>query len=115
MSLFEKMAEDCILVEHRHTADGAGGFITEWIDGTAFKAAITRDTTIEARTAEKAGVTSVYTVTTTRLVLGYQDVFRRVSDGQVFCVTSDGNDKKTPSVASFQFSQVNAEKWELTS
>jgi translation elongation factor P/translation initiation factor 5A len=70
---------------------------------------------MEARAAEKQGVTSLYTVTTGKnAILQYHDVFRRLSDGKVFRVTSDGDDKQTPDRATFQFSQVTAEEWTLT-
>ena len=45
--------------------------------------------------------------------LEYHDVFRRLSDGKIFRVTSDGDDVQTPKSATFQFSRVTAEEWEL--
>jgi hypothetical protein len=83
--------------------------------GNSFMAAIVLSNSLEAKIAEAQGVTSLYTVTTEKnAVLSYHDVFRRKSDGQTFRVTSNGEDKQTPGVATFQFSQVSAEKWELT-
>jgi hypothetical protein len=72
------------------------------------------DSTLQARVAESEGMKAIYTVTTERAMpLDFHDVFRRVSDGQVFRVTSDGTDKQTPDRAGFQFSQVSAEEWGL--
>ena len=80
-----------------------------------FDAAITHDTTLQARVAESEGMKSTYTVTTEKnMVLDFHDVFRRMTDGQVFRVTSDGTDIVTPDRASFQFSQVSAEEWVLS-
>lgn len=115
MSLIDDWKEQCVIIEKKRVPDGEGGFITTWQDGTEFIAAITFNSSMEARRAEKEGVTSLYTVTTDKnAMLQYHDVFRRKKDGKVFRVTSDGDDIKTPERASFQFSQVTAEEWELT-
>ena len=82
--------------------------------GAEFKAAIVFDTSMEARTADKQGVTSLYTVTTSKaLTLEYHDVFKRVRDGKIFRVTSDGDDKYTPASATLDMRQVTAEEFSL--
>lgn len=116
MSLIDDFMDKCIMLNKVTTADGYGGYITTWADGAEFDAAITFDTSMEARTADKAGVTSLYTVTTTRaLTLEYHDVFRRVRDGKVFRVTSDGDDKFTPASSTLDMRQVTAEEWSVSS
>lgn len=116
MSLIDTMKTDCVMLDRRTVADGQGGYIQTWEDGAEFQAAIIKDSSIQARAAEKQGVTEVYTITTDKSVpLDFHDVFRRLSDGAVFRVTSNMTDKKTPAVASFQFGQVTAERWELPS
>lgn len=113
--LVENFKVPCVLMERERVADGEGGWYSTWKEGAEFRAAIVRDTSLEARVAEKEGVSNVYTVTTdTNAHLEFHDVFKRVSDGQVFRVTSNGDDMRTPEVASFQFEQVSAEEWELT-
>lgn len=115
MSLIDDFMDKCIMLNKVTTADGYGGYITTWTDGAEFDAAITFDTSMQARTADKAGVTSLYTVTTSRaLTLEYHDVFRRVRDGKVFRVTSDGDDKFTPASATLDMRQVTAEEWSVT-
>ena len=112
MSLLTQAMEDVVMLEKRRVPDGEGGFTTDWVDGVQFKAAINFDSSMEARAAEKAGVTSLYTVTVPlNCGLEYHDVFRRLRDGKVFRATSDGDDKITPPSASFQFAQVTAEEW----
>lgn len=114
MSLLDEAMEKCILLDKTTTADGLGGYITTWTDGAEFQAAITFDTSMEARAADKQGVTSRYTVTTSKaLCLEYHDVFRRDRDDKVFRVTSDGDDKYTPASATLNMRQVTAEEWGL--
>ncbi len=115
MSLLNEMRTECAIYDKSRVPDGEGGFITSWVEGAKFKAAIVLDTSIEARTAEKQGVTGVYTVTTEKNVkLEYHDVFKRLYDGKIFRVKSDGDDKYTPASASINMRQVTAEEWSLT-
>lgn len=114
MSLLTEQMVSCVMLNKQTVADGYGGYITTWADGAQFKAAIVFDTSIEARAAEKQGVSSLYTVTTTKaLTLEYHDVFRRVRDSKIFRVTSDGDDKYTPKSATLNMRQVTAEEWSL--
>lgn len=112
MSLLSEAMEACVLLNKQTTADGYGGYISTYTDGAEFQAAIVFDTSIEARVAEAQGVTSRYTVTTSRsMMLEYHDVFRRIRDGKLFRVTSDGDDKYTPASAGLDMRQVTAEEW----
>lgn len=114
MSLLQEYMEPCQLIEKKRVPDGEGGFITTWTDGAKFNAAVVCDNSIQARAAEKQGVTSLYTVTCEpNAKLEYHDVFRRLSDSKIFRVTSDGDDVQTPKRATFQFSQVTAEEFTL--
>lgn len=114
MSLLDEAMQKCTLLNKTTVADGYGGYRTAYVNGAEFDAAIVFDTSVEARVAEKQGVTSLYTVTTRRnLTLEYHDVFRRNDDGKIFRVTSDGDDKKTPLTAGLNMRQVTAEEWEI--
>jgi hypothetical protein len=114
MSLLNQAMTDVVLMDKRREPDGVGGFITEWVESVIFQAAITFDTSMESRIAEKQGVSSRYTVTTPKSAkLEYHDVIKRKQDGKVFRITSDGDAKVTPGSASFQFAQVTAEEWWL--
>ena len=116
MSLLNEQMEMCVMLHKTTTPDGYGGYVSKYVDGAPFTAAITFDTSMEARVAERQGVTSMYTVTTGKeMTLKYHDVFRRTSDGKIFRVTSDGDDKHTPASASLNMRQVTAEEWELPS
>lgn len=116
MSLLDEAMVTCVILDKHTEADGYGGYRTVWSDGAEFKAAIVLDTSMQARIGEKQGVTELFTITTTKaLNLQYHDVFRRVKDGKVFRVTSDGDDKYTPASATLNMRQVNAEEWSLPS
>lgn len=114
MSLMDDFKTTCVLLDKVRQSDGEGGFITTWVDGVAFEAAVTFNSSMEARRAEAEGVTSLYTISTAKnAALEYHDVFRREEDGKIFRVTSDGDDVQTPDRASIQFAQVTAEEWRL--
>ena len=115
MSLLSDAMEKCIFIDKTKQADGYGGYIDAYSEGVEFGAAIVFDTSIEARIGEKQGVTSRYTVTTSRaMTLEYHDVFKRVRDNKIFRVTSDGDDKYTPASTALDMRQVTAEEWTLT-
>lgn len=114
MSLLDDSFETCVMIDKTTAPDGYGGSKTVWKEGATFKCAITFDTSIQARSAEQAGVTSLYTVTTRRnMTLEYHDVFKRKRDGKIFRVTSDGDDKYTPPSATLDMRQVTAEEYIL--
>lgn len=114
MSLLEEAMDVCRFLDKVRVPDGYGGVKTTWVEGAEFSAAITFDTSIEARVADAQGVTSRYTVTTRKdLTLEYHDVFKRLRDSKIFRVTSDGDDKFTPASASLNMRQVTAEEWEI--
>lgn len=114
MSLIDNMMEACVMVDKTTTPDGLGGFTRAWVDGAAFKATIIKSTGIEAREAERNGLTEVYTVVTPKGTrLEYHDVFRRVSDGSIFRVTADNRDDEAPAMSTVQIGKVAAERWVL--
>lgn len=113
-NLIDAFMTRCIEMKMNRTPDGLGGFKTSWTEGAEFDAAIVKNDSLAASVAEKQGVTEVYTVTTAAGVgLDYHEVFRRLSDGATFRVTTNSMDTKPPKVASFSFEQVKAERWEL--
>ena len=114
MSLLNDAMETCVMMHKVTGLDGYGGETVSWVDGAEFDAAIVFDSSMQARTAQAAGVTSLYTVTTRRAkVLEFHAVFRRKSDGKIFRVTSDGDDRRTPESAGLDMRQVTAEEWRL--
>lgn len=114
MSLLSDAMEQCVMIDKSTVADGYGGYIVSWVEGAEITAAIVLDTSMEARIGQKQGVTALYTITTAKsLNLQYHDVLKRLSDGKIFRVTSDGDDKRTPISAGLNMRQVSAEEWNL--
>lgn len=114
MSLLKEFSEKFVLVEKKITSDGTGGYSAEWVDGESFVASITFDNSTQAQIAAAQGVTSLYRITTAKdVVLYFHDVVRRIPDGKIFRVTSDGDDKFTPKSAQLNMRQVSAEEWAL--
>ena len=112
MSLLSEAMEPCVFLDKKRMPDGYGGYIIEWTEGAEFSAAIGFDSSMQARIAEKEGVTNLYTVTTPRnITLEYHDVFKRLRDGKIFRATSDGDDKLTPRSTTLDMRQVTAEEW----
>lgn len=115
MSLLSDAMESCTILNKTTVNDGYGGYKTTWTDGATFQAAVVFDSSMQARIAEKQGVTSLYSVITRKkdYILEYHDVFRRNSDGKVFRVTSDADDKKTPPGPRLDMRVCTAEEWVL--
>lgn len=115
MSLIDEMMDSCVIMNKSKVPDGEGGFVTEWNEGAEILVAIVNDSSMQARIAEKEGVTNTYTLTTRRdNALEFHDVIKRVKDGATFRVTSEASEKKSPIVASMDMAQCSAEKWSLT-
>lgn len=114
MSLLDSAMEPFVMLDKTTSSDGYGGYTSTWTEGAAFDAAATFDSSMAARVAAVQGVKNLYTITTRKsMTLEFHDVIRRVSDGKVFRVTSDGADSKTPVSASLDMRQVSAEEWSV--
>lgn len=112
MSLLSEAMDECVMLDKITSDDGYGGKKQTYVSGATFWAAVVFDMSIQARVADKQGVTSLYTVTTAKnTTLEYHDVFRRKKDGKIFRVTSDGDDKYTPQSATLDMRQVTAEEF----
>lgn len=115
MSLIDEMMEDCTIINHLKVDDPEGGTIDQWVDGAKIKAVIVLSNSTTAKVAEAQGVTSLYTITTSKdIKLDFHDVIRREKDGKIFRVTSDAGDIESPNTSGLDIAQVSAEKWRLT-
>ena len=112
--LIKEMMTDCIMMDRVSVPDGMGGFSYIWQEGAQFEATIIKDQTIQARVAENAGMSEVYTVVVSNGVqLDFKDVFKRLEDNAVFRVTSNIKDSVAPQRSTVQIGKVTAERWEI--
>ncbi len=114
MSLLDDFARPCVLMEKSRVPDGAGGYITTWVEGAEFQNYQALDTSMEARIAEKQGVTSVYSALVPKsLPIEYNDAFKDLSTGLTYRVTSNPDDKQAPKSSSLDLKFFTAERWGL--
>ncbi len=113
MSLLDEAMDDCTMLD-RYTVNDGYGVVNKYREGALFKCATTLDTSTEARIAQQQGVKNLYTATTNKGTnLQFHDVFKRNRDNKIFRVTSDGDDKKTPSSATLDMRIVSCEEYVL--
>lgn len=111
-NLIESMMEKCVFMNHIRVDDEYGGYLDTWTEGASFDAAIIKNTTTEAQIAEKNGIEEIFTVVTNKsVVLDFNDVIKRKSDGSVFKITSRAKDSEAPKASSVPIVKVSAERW----
>ena len=114
MSLLDSAFVTSYIMDKKSINDGRGGATTQYVEGAMIDVAYSFDTSTQARIAEQAGTTNRFILTTRKSVnLQFHDVVKRESDGQIFRVTSNGDDNFTPETSSLDMRQVEAEKWSL--
>ena len=115
MSMLEDLARPSVLMEKKRVPDGAGGFLVEWTEGAEFTNYQALDTSMEARIAEKQGVTSLYSALVDKAVpIEYNDVFKDKATGETYRVTSNPEDKPAPRSSMLPLKYFTAERWSLT-
>jgi len=115
MSLLNEFSQTFVMMEKTRTADGEGGFVNNWQQGVQFTMPQAHESTIQAQVAEKAGTASTYYFLPDKsMSFDYHDVFKRVSDGQIFRVTSPSGEEVTPAMSALNRTKITAEKWVLT-
>lgn len=114
MSLIENAMEGFHMIDKVTSLDEYGGIKTEYKEGASIMVAPAFDSSTTARIAQAEGVNVRYSFYTKKnLNLKFPDIIERDSDGQIFRITSDGTDNKTPNTAGLDLRKVEAEKWEL--
>ena len=114
MSLLDDFAIPCVIMEKTRIPDGEGGYILQWSEGAVFINHQALDTSMEARRAEKEGVTSLYSALVKKTMpIEYNDYFKDKTTGFIYRVTSNPEEKKSPGSASFDLKYFTAERKEL--
>ena len=112
--LLDDFGKICVFKEKTRTPDGEGGYYIDWTDGAEFTVYQSLDTSMEARTAEKQGVTSVYSALVDKDVpIEYGDYFKDTGTGLTYRVTSNPSEKESPKSATFALKYFTAERREL--
>lgn len=112
MDLITEAMEDTYIMDKRSVLNEYGGTDSYYEEGALIKVAYTLDTSTAARIAAQEGIKNRYTLTTRKaVILKAPDVLKRVRDGKIFRVTSDGSDNNTPDSAGLDIRQVEAEEW----
>lgn len=115
MTLLDSIMEPCVMLDKVTVPDTQGGFIPVWREGATFDAYVRKESAPEYTIAEQSGVNEMFTVVVHKGVpLDYHDVFRRVSDGEVFRLTSNVKDDTVPAASTIQIAKANCERWALT-
>lgn len=114
MSLLTDFGKPCVILEKKRRPDGEGGYVVTWQEGAEFTNYQALDASMEARRAEKEGVTSVYSALVDLSVpIEYGDYYRDKETGLTYRVTSNPEEKKAPASASFRLKYFTAERKEL--
>ena len=115
MNLLDTMKESCVMMDKTSVSDGMGGFSTAWVEGASFYAVIRKDAAPEEVVAQQQGAAETFTVIVDKSVpLDYHDVFKRVSDGAVFRLTSNTKDSAAPSRSTVPIAKAKCERWALS-
>lgn len=114
MSLIDEYSENFTIIDKQTVPDGYGGVETVYTDGATIQAALSFDNSTEGKTAQAAGITNLYTLTVKKTIqLDFHTVLRRESNGEIYRLTDDGTDNRTPASASLDMRQYSMELWKL--
>lgn len=114
MSLLDAYARPCVRMDKTGVEDGEGGSPVQWKDGAPFTVYFALDTSMEARRAERTGVTSLYSALADQdAPIGYDDYFKDSTTGLTYRVTSNPAEKASPLSAGFALKYFTAERKEL--
>ena len=114
MSLISSAMESFHMMDKTTTLDEYGGIKVEYKEGAAIELAPEFDASTQARIAQQEGVNVRYSFFMKKKYnIKFPDVIKRDADGQIFRITSNGTDNKTPESAGLDLRKVEAEMWEL--
>lgn len=115
MTLLDSMKEEYVMMDKTTVNDELGGFRVVWVEGAHFDAVIRKDWTIEHGTiAQQDIVDEPFTVVVDKSVtLEFHDVFKRISDGAVFRMTSNIQDGVAPDRSTVKIAKATAERWSI--
>ena len=114
MSALYAMASRCAQLKETDAPDGVGGFTRSFNEEPPFDAVIVKGKFGEDRAGQKASEEVEFTVIVEKDTgLSFHDVFKRLSDGAVFRMTSTLTDCAAPDVSSVPIAKGTCERWAL--
>lgn len=114
MSLLDQNYTEFELLEFTQTKDGEGGYIREWTVKSTFFANWYVKSDLQRYAALKAETLGDYVLLTGReITLSFHNVIRRISDGKVFRIVTDSDDRYTPQSATLNLRYQEMEEWKL--
>ena len=114
MSYFYDGFEDYYILNKSVVPDGEGSTITEWNRGAVIKASLDLGGSSEIRQAQAQNLKTVFTATfPIDTPVQYDTYLESKESGDVYRVTSNPQDNKTPPDATFQSCFATAVRTEL--
>lgn len=106
----EEFYEDAQIIDYISKPDGLGGVIWEQVPGAPIKAGFIANNSNEAVIAGRLGNRALFTIQTgINVELEQNDVVLRRLDGRMYRIIGNAIDMTTPSVATDQYREVQAE------
>lgn len=106
----EEFYEDAQIIDYISKPDGLGGVIWEQVPGAPIKAGFIANNSNEAVIAGRLGNRALFTIQTgINVELEQNDVVFRRLDGRMYRIIGNAIDMTTPSVATDQYREVQAE------
>lgn len=106
----EEFYEDAQIIDYISKPDGLGGVIWEQVPGALIKAGFIANNSNEAVIAGRLGNRALFTIQTgINVELEQNDVVLRRLDGRMYRIIGNAVDMTTPSVATDQYREVQAE------
>lgn len=108
--MLEYWTEPFVMLDLVTRPDGYGGVVREWVDGAEIRCAYSIDQTTEAKIAYQNGTKKMATIIVPELLeLQPDDRIKCMATGEVFRITSNARDVKTPPFSSLHARAVSAE------
>lgn len=108
--LIETMYEDFIYIDITRSSDGLGGFEEVQQEGKTIKAALTSAKTrvreVETMAGQEISSPSFTITTSQENPLPFNQILKRVSNGNYYIIDSRGSDKTPPETSSFNWHQA---------
>ena len=94
--------------------DGLFGAEAQYYPVGTFKGALLKDSSAEARLAERQALREEYTLVVPEgVALAQGDVIRRDSDGLTFRLTSNTCDGEAPAASNVRIARATCERWDI--